>query len=70
MAEKGFKHKLTSTANTYAKLYSRLMYDPDEPMPKKLATYCTFITALAKQYRLKEFYWAVGCDEGNVEYSL
>ncbi len=52
MAEKGFKRKLADIISTDIKRYSRLVYDPEEPMPHNLTIYRTSMTSLAQQYRL------------------
>ena len=63
MAEEGFKRQLAAIITTTAKRCSRLMHDPEEPLPHKLTPYSTSMTGLVQQYWLTEFYWATGCDE-------
>ena len=63
MAEKGFKRKLADIISTDIKRYSRLVYDPEEPMPHDLTTYRASMTSLAQQYQLIEPYYATGCDD-------
>ena len=64
MAEKGFKRKLTAILSTKDGRCSRLMHDPEEPTSHILTLCATSKTDIGKQYRLTEFYWATGCDEG------
>ena len=49
MAKEGFKRKLAAIISTKAKRYSRLMYDPEEPMLHNLTPYHTYKIDLSQQ---------------------
>jgi len=55
MAKKGFKPKLGAIISSDAERNSRLVYDPEEPMPCSPTPYRTSMPGLAQQYRFTEF---------------